>query len=119
MISLTDLAANRLQTMLQHRSMPEQGLRIFVQGGGCAGMQYGMTFEDAARTEDVVVAIKGVRLFVDPVSARYLDGACIDYQDTLMGSGFRVDNPNATTACACGGSFRTEAGREVVEVCAE
>jgi iron-sulfur cluster assembly protein len=76
-----------------------------------------MAFEEASREGDSIVAIKGVRLFVDPFSARYLEGARIDYQNTLMDTGFRVDNPNATTLCACGASFRTQGSQEVETTC--
>jgi iron-sulfur cluster assembly protein len=117
MITLTELAASRLQTLLQEKDLPEHGLRVFVQGGGCAGLQYGMAFESTAREDDTVVETKGVRLFVDPFSARCLDGASIDYQDTAMGGGFRVDNPNARAVCACGTSFRTEGGGAVERAC--
>ena len=114
MITLTDLAANRLQDLFQQTGLAAHGLRVFVQGGGCAGLQYGMAFEDTAREGDTVVETRGVRLFVDPFSARYLEGACIDYQDRLMGAGFRVDNPNAIVSCACGLSFRIEGGKNGV-----
>jgi len=108
MITLTDLAASQLQTMLQQKELPGHGLRVFVHGGGCAGWQYGMAFEDTNRDGDTVVEVKGIRLFVDRFSAQVLQGASIDYQDGPTGRGFRVDNPNAVTACACGNSFRTE-----------
>lgn len=117
MIALTDLAATHLRTMLQERNLPDHGLRVFVQGGGCAGLQYGMAFEPTTREGDTVVEVKGVRLFVDPLSAVYLEGASIDYQDTLMGSGFRVDNPNAMVVCACGSSFCSQGSHEVEKTC--
>jgi iron-sulfur cluster assembly accessory protein len=110
MIALTDLAASQLQGLLREKGSPEGGLRVFVQGGGCAGLQYGMAFEDAAGEGDTVVEAKGVRLFVDPFSARCLEGARIDYRDDPAGTGFRVDNPNAVAACACGSSFCLEGG---------
>jgi iron-sulfur cluster assembly accessory protein len=119
MITLTDLAASQLQNLLQQKELPGHGLRVFVQGGGCAGLQYGMAYEDEAREGDTVLEVKGVRLYVDSFSARLLDGARIDYQDTVMATGFRVDNPNATATCACGTSFRTEGGREVEKTCAD
>jgi iron-sulfur cluster assembly accessory protein len=119
MITLTNLAASQLQTLFQQETATGHGLRIFVQGGGCAGLQYGMAFEDTAREGDTVVETRGIRLFVDPFSARHLEGACIDYQDSAMGAGFRVDNPNATVACACGLSFRTEGGKEAKRACSE
>jgi iron-sulfur cluster assembly protein len=78
-----------------------------------------MAFEETPKEDDVLVADKGVRLFVDPFSARFLEGARIDFQDSLMGAGFRVDNPNAVAVCACGTSFRTEGRREVDKTCVE
>lgn len=108
MITLTSVAAIKLQGLLQEKDLAQHGLRVFVQGGGCAGLQYGMAFEDRVREGDTVVEIQGVRLYVDPFSATYLDGACIDYRDVPAGSGFRVENPNAAVTCACGNSFRIE-----------
>ena len=108
MMTLTDLAASQLKSLLQQKGLPDHGLRVFVQGGGCAGFQYGMAFERTTREGDTVTEIKGVRLFVDPFSAPYLEGACIGYEDRLVGGGFRVDNPNAVATCACGTSFRIE-----------
>jgi len=118
MISLTKDAANQLQHMLEQKDLPGHGLRIFVQGGGCAGLQYGMLYEDKAQEGDTVLDVEGVRLFVDALSATYLKGACIDYQETALGTGFRVDNPNAVASCACGSSFRTESGEPVEKTCA-
>jgi iron-sulfur cluster assembly protein len=119
MITLTDVAAGQLKKLLDERDIPDagperkrgDGLRIFVQGGGCAGLRYGLTFEHTAREGDTVVEAQGVRLYVDPVSATYLQGASLDYEDSLGGSSFRVDNPNAVAVCACGSSFRTEGGK--------
>ena len=112
MITLTDPAAGQLRRLLQEREPSEQGLRIFVHAGGCAGLQYGMAYEDQARESDTTVESQGVRLYVDPFSATYLEGACIDYEDSPAGVGFRVENPNAATTCACGLSFRVEPGGE-------
>jgi iron-sulfur cluster assembly protein len=108
MISLTEVASTQLCSLLRAKGLPDHGLRVFVQGGGCAGLQYGMAYENAAREDDTVLEIDDVRLYVDPFSARYLDGATIDYVDTQSGSGFRVDNPNAAASCACGSSFCAE-----------
>jgi iron-sulfur cluster assembly protein len=107
MIALTDVAADRLKDLIEEQGTSDLGLRVFVQGGGCAGLQYGMIYENEDREDDEVFAVKGVRLFVDPFSAPYLKGASIDYQDAGTGTGFRVDNPNAVGSCACGSSFRT------------
>ena len=112
MITLTDAAADRLQHLLEEQT-PDMGLRVFVQGGGCAGLQYGMTFENSNQKDDAVLDLKGVRVFVDPFSAQYLEGASINYLDSLAGSRFRVDNPNAVASCACGSSFRTDGGDKV------
>ena len=112
MITLTELAAMQLQNMLAQQDPPNQGVRIFVQAGGCAGLQYGMNYEPEAREGDITVEARGIRLFVDPFSVSYLQGACIDYQEMLMGGGFRVDNPSAVVTCACGLSFRVEGEEE-------
>jgi iron-sulfur cluster assembly protein len=117
MISLSDKAASRLGDMLREQDLQDHGLRISVHGGGCAGLQYDMAFEATAQEDDILFEEKGVRLFIDPFSARYLRGACVDYQDSLMGPGFRVDNPNAVALCTCGTSFRTEGSREVETTC--
>jgi iron-sulfur cluster assembly accessory protein len=112
MITLTELAATQLQQLLARQDPPDQGVRIFVQAGGCAGLQYGMNYEREAREGDITVEAKGIQLFVDPFSVSYLEGSCIDYQELLMGGGFRVDNPNAVVTCACGLSFRVEGEEE-------
>ena len=112
MITLTDVAASQFQQLLKQKNLPNHGLRVFVQGGGCAGLQYGLAFENTSREGDMVLETRGVRMFVDPFSARYLKGACVDFQDTPTGTGFRVDNPNAMATCACGSSFRIEGDSE-------
>jgi iron-sulfur cluster assembly protein len=119
MITLTDLAATQLQHLLEQQDPPDPGVRILVQGGGCAGLQYGMSYEGEAREGDITVEVKGIRLFVDPFSASHLDGACIDYQEMLLGGGFRVDNPNALVTCACGLSFRAKDREEAENADAE
>ncbi len=106
-VSLTPRAAEKLQSLLHERSLPTHGLRVFVAGGGCSGMQYGMAFEAQPRETDHVFETDGVRLFVDPMSLMYIEGAQIDYIDSLMGGGFRIENPNAISTCGCGHSFRT------------
>jgi len=108
MITLTDAAAAQLRHLLSGREPLEQGLRIFVHAGGCAGLQYGMVFEAQGREDDTVVESHGVRLYVDPFSGAYLQGACIEYSDDSKGVGFRVKNPNAAVTCACGLSFRVD-----------
>ena len=108
MITLTDAAASQLRHLFRRRKPVEQGVRIFVHAGGCAGLQYGMAFEAQGREDDTVVESHGVRLYVDPFSAAYVQGACIEYSDASRGVGFRVENPNAAVTCACGLSFRVD-----------
>ncbi len=109
MVTLTEMAAQKLQTVLQSKGYSEttHGLRVFVQGGGCGGMQYGMSFENSPREVDVVYENHGIKVIVDPTSLFYIDGAQIDFIDNLMGGGFRIENPNAVSGCGCGSSFRT------------
>ncbi|MGH2542376.1 MAG: iron-sulfur cluster insertion protein ErpA [Ardenticatenaceae bacterium] len=108
MVTMTQAAANVVRDLLQEKNIPNHLLRIFVAGGGCSGMQYGMAFEAQPRAGDAVEEpFEGVRLLIDPTSAAYLTGAEIDYVDSLMGGGFRIENPNAVTTCGCGHSFRT------------
>jgi iron-sulfur cluster assembly accessory protein len=108
LVQLTPLAAERLQKILAEKNLPNHGLRVFVAGGGCSGMQYGMAFEGQARDQDAVFQSSGVTLYIDPISRDYLLGASIDYVDNLMGGGFRIENPNAVSTCGCGSSFRTK-----------
>lgn len=109
MITLTPSAASKLQDVLHSKGYSEatHGLRVFVQGGGCGGMQYGMTFEGNAREVDEVYENYGIKVFVDPTSLFYINGAQIDFVDNLMGGGFHIENPNAVSSCGCGSSFRT------------
>ncbi len=109
-LSVTPNAVTVIRNLLTERSIPNHALRVFVSGGGCSGMQYGMAFEENARDFDRVVEVDGVRLLVDPTSLMYLQGATIDYIDSLMGGGFRIDNPNAVSSCGCGHSFRSDEG---------
>ncbi len=107
MLTITDAALTQLRDLLVKQGRPEMGLRVFVQPGGCSGMSYGMGFEDQAEEGDAISEVGGVRLFVDSVSARYIKGAEIDFDDSLMGGGFTVHNPNAVSSCSCGSSFDT------------
>ncbi len=112
-LTVTPAAVNVIQTLLEQRNIPGYALRVFVSGGGCSGLQYGMSFEETPRDFDAVVdADNGVRLVIDPTSLMYLEGATIDYVDSLMGGGFRVENPNAVSSCGCGHSFHTKDGVE-------
>lgn len=109
---VTPAASQMIKNLLEQRNITDHALRVFVSGGGCSGLQYGMAFEPAPREFDAVVESDGVRLVVDPTSLLYLRGAVIDYIDSLMGGGFRIDNPNAVSTCGCGHSFKTGSGGE-------
>jgi len=106
-LSVTPAAVDVIRNLLQQRNIPNHSLRVFVSGGGCSGMQYGMAFEESPKEFDKVVAMDGVSVIVDSTSLMYLQGATIDYVDSLMGGGFRIENPNAVSSCGCGSSFRT------------
>lgn len=107
-ITVTEAAATVVRNLLQEKNIPTHHLRVFVAGGGCSGMQYGMAFEAQPRAGDAVFEpYEGVKVLVDPMSAGYLMGAEIDYVESLMGGGFRIENPNAVSSCGCGHSFRT------------
>ena len=106
-INVTESAASKIAQLLAEEKKSEAGLRVFVQGGGCSGFQYGLMIEESAGDADAdqIFESNGVRLFVDPISIRYLNGAEVDFVDNLMGGGFTIKNPNAKTTCGCGQSF--------------
>ena len=106
-ITLTPAAAARVRRLLSERDLPDYALRVFVSGGGCSGLQYGMALEGDARQDDLRFKAGDVDVVIDPVSIGYLGGATIDYVDDLMGGGFKIENPNAVASCGCGHSFRT------------
>ncbi|UCD98431.1 MAG: iron-sulfur cluster insertion protein ErpA [Chloroflexota bacterium] len=106
-ITLTPAAANAVQELLAKRELGDLALRVFVSGGGCSGFQYGMALEDNIRETDLVSEQHGVKIVIDEISINYLQGANVDYIDEVMGSGFKIENPNAVSTCGCGSSFRT------------
>jgi len=111
LITLTETAAEKLAGIMDEKGVREtHGLRVFVSGGGCSGLQYGMTFDNNPRAVDHVFEQRGLRVIIDPQSLNYMAGAEIDYVDSLMGGGFHIENPNAVSSCGCGHSFRTEDG---------
>jgi iron-sulfur cluster assembly protein len=112
MITLTQTAVDKLQYIMTEKGLASHALRVFVSGGGCSGLSYGMTFSEGAEFGDQEFDINGVKVVVDMGSIQYLDGAEIDYIDSLMGGGFRIENPNAVQSCSCGSSFRTAAGEQ-------
>jgi iron-sulfur cluster assembly accessory protein len=107
MINVTELAASKITELLDEENKAGAGLRVFVQGGGCSGFQYGLMIEenDAAGDADQVFESNGVKLFIDPISIRYLEGAEVDFVDNITGGGFTIKNPNAKSTCGCGSSF--------------
>jgi iron-sulfur cluster assembly protein len=109
-VALTPAAADAVRELMAKRELVGYGLRVYIQGGGCSGYQYGMALDDNFREEDLVIDCHGVNVVVDEVSINYMRGATIDYVDDLMGSGFKVNNPNAVASCGCGSSFRTQDG---------
>lgn len=117
-LSVTPAAVQVIRNLLDQRQIPNHVLRVFVSGGGCSGLQYGMAFEAEPRDFDTVVSADGVRLVIDPTSLMYLQGSTVDFIDSLMGGGFRIDNPNAVSSCGCGHSFKTaDSGESSGEGC--
>ncbi len=110
MITITQPDASQLKTLMEQQGLADLGLRVFVAPGGCSGFQYGMRFEDAAMDGDEITALEGIQVYVDEFSAQYLEGAQIDFVDSLMGGGFTVHNPQAVSNCSCGQSFTSAAG---------
>jgi iron-sulfur cluster insertion protein len=105
MITVTDPAVARIQDILAEENNPALKLRVFVQGGGCSGMQYGFTLDEEIGEDDWTLDINGVQILVDSMSGQYLQGAEVDFKDDVMGATFTIKNPNAATSCGCGSSF--------------
>ena len=105
MITVTDQAIAKIQDILREENNPNLKLRVFVQGGGCSGMQYGFTLDEEQNEDDWDLEISGIRVLVDSMSGGYLQGATVDYKESNYGSSFVIDNPQATTTCGCGSSF--------------
>ena len=103
----TDAAARKVGDLIRGEGNPNLMLRVFVQGGGCSGLQYGFEFDENQAADDMAVSTDGVILLVDPLSLQYLMGAEVDYSEGLSGAQFVIRNPNATTTCGCGSSFST------------
>lgn len=111
MIQLTTAALDKVKGILEQEksNIPNGGLRIYVQGGGCSGFSYGMVLDEAT-DGDEVFENEGIKVIVDPMSLRYLEGAEVDYKEDLIGGGFAIKNPNATSTCGCGHSFNAGEG---------
>jgi len=103
---LTDSAVERIKALLVKESKPDAGLRLYISGGGCSGMSYGMSIDDSLSSDDAVVRSKGVKVVVDKLTLIYLRGSKIDYVENLQTSGFQIENPNAASSCGCGLSFK-------------
>src|SRR5262245_21984979 len=101
----TDAAAAKVKQLIDEEGNANLKLRVFVQGGGCSGFQYGFTFDEEASDDDTRMERGGVTLLIDPMSLQYLTGAEIDYQSGIQGEQFVIKNPNATSTCGCGSSF--------------
>ena len=101
----TDAAARKIGELIASEGNPKLMLRVFVQGGGCSGLQYGFEFDDEMQEGDTCIEAQGVKLLVDPMSSQYLGGAEIEYREGLDGAQFVISNPNAQTSCGCGSSF--------------
>ncbi|HZU23366.1 MAG TPA: iron-sulfur cluster insertion protein ErpA [Terriglobales bacterium] len=104
-VNLTQTAINKVKEIMAQQNPVPNGLRVGVVGGGCSGFQYSMSFENAAGLMDKVYEFDGLKVFVDATSVMYLNGATVDYVETLEGAGFKFENPNVKTTCGCGSSF--------------
>lgn len=104
-LNFTVSAARKVRELIEEEQNPALKLRVYIQGGGCSGFQYGFSFEEGAEEDDLAVERDGVTLLCDPLSLQYLGGAEIDYSESLQGAQFVIRNPNAKTTCGCGSSF--------------
>lgn len=104
-LNFTDAAARKVGQLIEQERNPALKLRVYIQGGGCSGFQYGFTFDEEIQDGDTEIENGGVKLLIDPLSVQYLTGAEIDYREDLSGAQFIIRNPNASTTCGCGSSF--------------
>jgi iron-sulfur cluster assembly protein len=116
LITLTPVAARKVKELLAEEPDGDSlVLRVAIQGGGCSGFQYGLGFDSSSVEGDLELELEGVPVVVDPYSAPYLQGATIDFLNTIQESGFKIENPNAVSSCGCGHSFQVEEGEELPE----
>jgi iron-sulfur cluster assembly protein len=108
LVTLTDAAAAKVVELRSREGKSEAALRLFVKSGGCSGYSYGLAFDDRFAEDDRLEKHGDVRIVIDAFSVQHVEGAEIDYVDSLMGSGFAINNPNAVSSCACGSSFNTD-----------
>lgn len=110
-ITLSERAAQELRNLMQNQEKENALLRVWVAGGGCSGLSYGMALDDnEPESDDQIYDCNGVRVVVDALSLKYMEGSTVDFLDDPMGGGFKIDNPNAVSSCGCGSSFRTAEG---------
>lgn len=110
MINLSPRALTELKDLISAQE-GSSALRVWVAGGGCSGLSYGMALDDGQPEEgDSIFEHEGVKVYVDPMSLNYMDGSTVDYVDDVLGGGFKIDNPLAVSSCGCGSSFQTEGG---------
>lgn len=107
MLTLTERAADEVRSIMGKQGKIDHALRVFVTGGGCSGLQYGMSI-DEPKDSDQIYESFGLRIITDPKSLPHIDGSLVDYEESLMGGGFKLDNPQAVDACGCGHSFQTK-----------
>jgi iron-sulfur cluster assembly accessory protein len=115
-VTMTPAAADKIRELLKQENDPSLALRIFVAGGGCSGLQYGMTL-DEEQEGDTVIPYSNFSVLIDEMSLGYISGSEVDYVDSLMGAGFAVNNPNAVSNCGCGHSFKTASGGGEAQSC--
>ena len=117
MITMSQEAQQQLRSVLERQNKPHAGLRVFISPGGCSGFSYGMNLEEEFDPSDTVIDYGGVKVVIDEFSVPYLMGSQIDYEDSLMGGGFQVRNPNASKSCSCGQSFDAVQGGGQPKTC--
>ena len=105
MLTFTESAQKAIGRVIKGSETPVEGLRVSVTGGGCSGLQYGLELEESAKSDDTIVEVNDLKVFVDPSSAPLLNGVTVDFLDSMEGSGFKFENPNANSSCGCGNSF--------------
>ena len=110
-ITISEFGAQKAQAILAGSGKENAGVRVFIKSGGCSGYQYGMAIDDRELEGDTIVVDRGVKLLVDRMSIELLRGSEVDFVENMMGGGFTVHNPNATSSCGCGHSFRTDGGQ--------
>jgi iron-sulfur cluster assembly accessory protein len=112
-VTVTERASTEIKNLLEENKTTSAALRVWVEGGGCSGLRYGMQIDDAEPEEtDQVFESNGLKVFVDALSLQHMDGSSIDYVEDVLGGGFKIDNPNAAATCGCGSSFNGEDGAE-------